>query len=89
MSEQDRSFEGLILGDPSCKHEYGAFYHSSLHEYDPYEDKDGVMQPKGTGVYTACNLCGMHLWNVTPPDGRAIIDLDTWGDDEPEDEEEA
>ena len=64
---------GPILGNPSCPHDNLKYYHSGY-----------------SGNYAVCDHCGGHLWGATEegievPKGRAVIDLDSWEDDDDDD----
>ena len=39
------------------------------------------------GVYAVCGRCGGHFWAAEPPAGAEIVDLNTWDDEEPDEDE--
>ena len=66
-----------IFGDRECAHAKVRFYHSAFQE----DSESGL-----TGIYSVCLSCGWHVWNAQPPRGAEVVDLDTWEDDEDEEQ---
>ena len=57
-----------LSGRTNCAHVL-EYYRSA--EYAEYEEVE-----HGTDCYAVCTVCGLHVWNVTPPADALVIDLD-------------
>lgn len=69
----DESFAHGILGDKDCPHETVWYYYSGFQDM----------------IWSVCQSCHWHVWNVQPPADVEVINIDAI-DDEPdfEDDEE-